>query len=115
MSQTNFAPTTVAVLPTETDIAELAARDSIADLAARGGIAGIQVENLTLDQTLSVALHKKAHPDMPYAPVGIGELFDIPPLASRYLELPLRGAFAVKLTGAYSGAGGNVRFSVRIA
>lgn len=115
MSQTNFAPTVVAVLPTTTDIAELAARDSIADLAARGGVAGAQVENMTVDQTLSVLVSKKAHPNMPYAPTGIGELLEIPPLESRYIELPIRGCSAVKLSGYYSGSGGSVRFSVRIA
>jgi hypothetical protein len=111
----HFPPSVVTVEPTETTILELAAKDSIADLMAKGGVAGVHVQNDTSDQTLAVQLWKRAHERLTYAPTGIGEMLEIPPLESRYVELPIRGCSHVKLTGTMSGAGGQATYCVRIA
>lgn len=114
MANAHFPPTQLTVAPTQTTILELSAKDSIADLMAKGGIAGVQVTNDDATQTLSVSLWKRTHERMAYAPVGIGEMLEIPPLESRIVDLPIRGCSHVMLTGTMSGAGGLATYCVRI-
>lgn len=101
----SVAPNTVSVAPTTTTLCEV-------DVSQTGEVA-IQVENLDVSQTLTLALYEKLNTSNGY---GASEISfgPVPPsTSSPVLKYRCAGAAKLKVTGSMSGLGGQARVTVR--
>jgi hypothetical protein len=84
-------------LPTETVLGEYRVGD--------WSLISLQVTNTDETQTLACRIDSRLTVDDDYAPSTLPDLAEIPPLATRKVDIDCRGVLDIQLVGAASGIG----------
>lgn len=94
-------PTTVEVLPAQTALAEWDVKFD--------DILCVQVENLDETQDFVGKIQRKLHEDNDWADSNLADLSTVPSGTGKVVDCDVRATRALRVVGAMSGAGGNVR------
>ena len=100
-----LAPTTVAVAATSTVVATFDTKTS--------AVLSVQITNLDGSQVFTGLVTRRLDPTAPYAPTTLPDFSGIGPGGTVVADLDVRGTSQVQITGAMSGAGGNISITAR--